>query len=375
MTKHDIKRIKSGIDDNLSGFKDIYGCYVNAAGEVISHMTIPVLDMDTEERAMYAKILKKTITGPEGKHLLDIDLAQDESKDEYKLLMALKESQLESEELRAVLFDRITESYDPNGKGYMILLAATALDLKQQDAEDEDWSEESELQHEYFICSICPVKEPKPALRYMPTPKAFRGVSTGSILSMPSAGFIFPSLSEGSADIYKASYYTKDAGDVNGELVTALFGTEDVPIAAEEVKEKFSRTLFESLGDDCTLDVMTSLQSKLASDLEAEDMLAPETSFEDVGRFLKGKEIPEEKIEAFSSSIKEEFKGDSVSTNALIENKTFKITSSDAEIKVDASQAMRIKTKRIDGINYFLVPVGSDVRVNGMEVIAAEKQQ
>ena len=63
MRPEDIRRIKKRIDTTLSNFRSIYGCYVNAAGEIVTTMEIPVLDMESEEREMYAAILKKVLSG------------------------------------------------------------------------------------------------------------------------------------------------------------------------------------------------------------------------------------------------------------------------------------------------------------------------
>ena len=63
MRPEDIRRIRKRIDTTLSNFRSVYGCYVNAAGETVTNMEIPVLDMGTEEREMYAAIFKKVLSG------------------------------------------------------------------------------------------------------------------------------------------------------------------------------------------------------------------------------------------------------------------------------------------------------------------------
>ena len=63
MRPEEVRRIRKRIDTTLSNFRSIYGCYVNAAGEIVTTMEIPVLDMETEEREMYAAILKKVLSG------------------------------------------------------------------------------------------------------------------------------------------------------------------------------------------------------------------------------------------------------------------------------------------------------------------------
>ena len=92
MRPEDIRKIKKRIDGTLSNFRSIYGCYVNAAGEIVAKMEIPVLDMETEEREMYAAVLKKVLSGTQDRNRINVEFAPDKigSSDEHRLLMALK---------------------------------------------------------------------------------------------------------------------------------------------------------------------------------------------------------------------------------------------------------------------------------------------
>ena len=96
MRPEDLRKIKKRIDGTLSNFRSIYGCYVNAAGEVVAKMEIPVLDMETEEREMYATLLKKGLFGTQDRNQITVEFPADkvESSDEHRLLMALKSTQL-----------------------------------------------------------------------------------------------------------------------------------------------------------------------------------------------------------------------------------------------------------------------------------------
>ena len=271
MRPEDLRKIKKRIDGTLSNFRSIYGCYVNAAGEVVAKMEIPVLDMETEEREMYATLLKKVLSGTQDRNQITVEFPADkvESSDEHRLLMALKSTQLRDESMRDLLYSRIIENLDMSGESFVIFLAADTYDLRTKDVKDEEWSEESNEQFEYFLCSICPVKNSKAALQYLPGQQEFRGISTGTLLAAPVLGFMFPALDEGSADIYEAQYYTKSTAENHGELISALFAVENPPMAAEVQKETFNFTLAESLGGECSLDVVTSLQAKLSARAEA----------------------------------------------------------------------------------------------------------
>ena len=164
------------------------------AGEIVTTMEIPVLDMETEEREMYAAILKKALSGTQDRNQISIELPTDmvSNSDEHRLLMALKSTQARDENMRNLLYQRIIGSLDMDGESYVIILAADTYDLRAKDFKDEEWSEESTGQFEYFICAICPVKMSKAALQYLPGQQEFRGISTGTLLAAPVLGFMFP---------------------------------------------------------------------------------------------------------------------------------------------------------------------------------------
>jgi hypothetical protein len=145
MRPEEIRRIRKRIEPTLNNFRSIYGCYVNAAGEIVTTMEIPVLDMKTEEREMYAAVLKKVLSGKAGRNQISLEFPADKvgSSDEHRLLMALKSTQLRDESMRELMYQRIIGSLDMDGESYVIILAADTYDLRAKDVKNEEWSEES----------------------------------------------------------------------------------------------------------------------------------------------------------------------------------------------------------------------------------------
>jgi hypothetical protein len=287
--------------------------------------------------------------------------------------MALKSTQARDENMRDLLYQRIIESVDMGGDSYVIILAADTYDLRAKDVKGEDWSEESTGQFEYFICAICPVKMSKAALQYLPGQQEFRGISTGTLLAPPALGFMFPVLDEGSADIYQAQYYTKSTSENHGELITALFRIENPPMAAEVQKETFNSTLAESLGRECSLDVVTSLQARLSAKAEAVREESPsaiaEVDIEDIEEILTDKGISDEKVKEFGASVGKRFDGaGTFNIGNLIQKRSFEVKTPETKIVTAPENALRIKTKKIDGVTYILVPAGESVTVNGVEI-------
>ena len=375
MKPEDIRRIRRRIDSALSNFGSIYGCYVNAAGEIVATMEIPVLDMAAEEREMYAAILKKVLSGRAERNQIAVEIPSDKvgNSDEHRLLMALKGTRLRDGGMRELLYQRIIGNLDMEGESYVIILAADTYDLRSGDVRDEEWSEESNDQFEYFLCAICPVKTSKSALQYQPGQQEFRGISTGTVLAPPAIGFLFPALDEGASDIYQAQYYTKSTSVNHGELITALFMLDNPPMAADVQKNTFNITLAESLGKECSLDVVTALQAKLSAKAEAVHEENPsavaEVFIEDIEEILSDKGVSDESVKGFGESVGKRFDGAAVfNIGNLIQKRHFEVKTPETKIVTDPDTALRIKTRKIDGVTYILVPAGESVTVNGVEI-------
>ena len=334
-----IKQIRQRIDTTLENFKSIYGCYVNA-GEVVAKFDISILDMTDEEKEMYSKLLKKCISGKADKNLLDIEMSDCE---EQNLLYRLSSSRLNSSIDREILYSKIIDTLNVD-INYCILLTPDTMDIKD--------SEESVSQFSYFLCGICPIKETKAELRYAPSKEEFRSNSTGSILSSPVLGFMYPGYIDGGADIYNALYYF--GKEVHEELIEGVFAAS-APPTADEQKEALHDTLVESLDEDYSLETTALIQSKLSQLKETED----EVTGEDIKDALLGT-VDEDKLDVMVDEL-----GTFHSNIDNIIEKKFQITTTETTITTDDPAGLRVQ--EIGGRKYILIPA-SGVKVNGREV-------
>ncbi len=341
------KRLRRDLDvDNI---KRVYGCYV-CAGQIVSKMNMPVLDLSNDEKEMYTKLFRKCISGRQDKNLLEIQM--DES-DEQKILYALAGSELESEEMRDALYEQIIGNLNID-KNYCIILMADNYDVVSYD-NSEDFIDKDGSTFNYFICGICPIKEAKAELRYAPNQEEFRMNSTGSVMANPMLGFMYPAYIDGDADIFKALYYTTK--DSHEELVQGIFGVEP-PLTASEQKEEFHSNLFEVLREDYTMETAAAVYSNIYDAKENEE----EFTFTDLSRVLEKQEVPDDKVSKLKEVITEEM----VPINLV--SKKYEIRTDDTVITTEPENALMIKTREIDGRRYILVPANGDITVNGQDI-------
>lgn len=375
MNQRELREIRRRFSLDKDSISHVYGCYVNAAKEIVTRIDMSIGLMEQEEAEMYLKLIKKSISGTLGRNLLDIafNTSQVENSDEHRLLMALKSSHLRDESLREILYERIIETVDMEDQSYVILLAADSYDVPFKGSDDEVFEDGSNEVFDYIICGIYPVKDAKAALRYMSDERQFRGASTGHVISTPDIGFMFPAFDNRSTNIYNALYYSRNVVEIHDEFIKGIFNLENVPMSAGAQKNTFADTLNEALGEECNLEVVQAvhedIREKLALHKENKEVELPEICVEEVGDILKKNGVGEEKITAFNQACEKNFGNSGIlNPGNLVETKKFEMTTGEVKITVDLEHAYRVKTQVIDGVKYILIPADEGVSVNGIDV-------
>lgn len=382
MNQKELREIRKRFTLDKDSISHVYGCYVNAAKDIVARMDMSMGLMEQEEAELYLKLLKKSISGTLGKNLLDIEFStkQVEDSDEHRLLQALRQSHLRDEDMRELFYKRVIESLDFGDDSYVILLASDSYDIPFKGRDDELWEEGSNEVFDYIICCICPVKDARASLRYFAEEQNFRGASSGHVLGNPELGFMFPSFDDRSTNIYNALYYSRGLVDIHHEFIDGIFHIEKSPMSAGAQQHAFTDVLCESLGDDCSLDVVKAVHGQIRQQLlvhkESKDPEVPELFVEDLDDVLKHSGVPEEKVEIFNEACRKEF-GDQSILNPInvMESKKFEMKTPEVKITVDPEYTYLITTQEIDGSQYLLIPAGEGVTVNGIDISVGDGEE
>lgn len=382
MNQKELREIRKRFTLDKDSISHVYGCYVNAAKDIVARMDMSMGLMEQEEAELYLKLLKKSISGTLGKNLLDIEFStkQVEDSDEHRLLQALRQSHLRDEDMRELFYKRVIESLDFGDDSYVILLASDSYDIPFKGRDDELWEEGSNEVFDYIICCICPVKDARASLRYFAEEQNFRGASSGHVLGNPELGFMFPSFDDRSTNIYNALYYSRGLVDIHHEFIDGIFHIEKSPMSAGAQQHAFTDVLCESLGEDCSLDVVKAVHGQIRQQLlvhkESKDPEVPELFVEDLDDVLKHSGVPEEKVEIFNEACRKEF-GDQSILNPInvMESKKFEMKTPKVKITVDPEYTYLITTQEIDGSQYLLIPAGEGVTVNGIDISVGDGEE
>lgn len=350
------KRAAAAFKPDRTAISKVYGCYVSSSRQIISYVDAPLGLLSQEEQEMYLNLLKKSLSGALGRNLIDIEFStrQVADSDEHRLLQTLRQTELQDANARESLYRRIIDAIDMGESSYLILLAADTYDVPHRSRDDQEVPDGSDTVFRYFVCAICPVKDPTLALQYSDQDKEFRGSSTGHIALPPVLGFLFPAFDDRSANIYNALFYSKDTAQLHQEVIDAVFCIQNAPMSPQEQQNVFTSALTETLEKDCSYDVVQAVHEQLRGRIqEHKDSRDPEPltlSVREVGDVLTGSGVPEEKVEAFQDQCRRQYGQDAaLNPRNIIEAGKFQITTPEVKITVPPEYSYMVETRIIDG--------------------------
>ena len=363
-----------------SNMTHIYGCYVNEQKEIISEFSQSIGMMPENESEKYFGLLRRTLGGTLGKNLIDITFktSQVAGSEEHKFLMDLRACRLKDDALRMAFYQKTMESLHIEGN-YLILLGCDSYDVPFKGKDGEVNADGSDETYTYLLCAICPVKQTKATLHYVPEEKQFHDGNMVNVVSAPELGFLFPAFDNRATNIYNALYYNKSVKENHQAFVDAVFHTP-VPKPAFEQKQSFEALLSRSLDEQCSLDVVQTVHDKICQQIEMhKESKIPEALMidkEQVKSVLEDCGVNEQHLAKFSIDYDEAFGFEAqLHPKNIIDNKKIEISTPDVIIKVAPDRSDLIETRVIGGIKYILINAEEEVSVNGVSIHIRDREE
>ena len=380
MNDKEIGEIRRHLRRDRSNITKIYGCFVNDNREIITEFSQSTGMMPENEGDKYFALFKRVLSGSVGKNLIDLSFKTAQvaqGAPEHKLLMDLRECKLSDDELLHGFFQKIIDTVTLEGN-YLILIGCDSYDVPFKGKDDISDADKSEEVYTYLICAICPVKQTKANLHYVPEEKLFHDGAMNQPVSAPALGFLFPAFDNRSTNIYNALYYTHDIKVSQDALIEALFNTP-VPMPAAEQKKCFEALLTTALGEECNLDVVQTVHDQLCQRIELhKEAKVPEPLMiakADVKEALASCGVSEEHLAKFSVDYDETFGFEAdLHPKNIIDSKRFEIKTPDVSIKVDPTRSDLIETRVIGGVKYIMICADENVEVNGVSIHIDEQE-
>ncbi len=380
MNQREVGEIRRHIRRDRSNMTAIYGCYVNEKKEIISEFRQSTGMMSENEGEKYFGLLKRALSGTLGKNLIDINFRTQQVADspEHKLLMDLRKTALEDGEVRHAFYQKVIESVSLS-ENYLILLGCDSYDVPFRAKDGETDSGRAEETYTFLLCAICPVKQTKATLHYIPEEKVFHDGGITNAVAAPELGFLFPAFDRRATNIYNALYYTRSPKESHEAFVDAVFHTQ-IPKPAAEQKKSFAALLGNSLDSQCSLDVMQTVHDQLCQRIVLhKESRVPEPLLidkEDVKQVLETCGISDGNIAKFSVDFDEAFGFEAqLHPKNIIDSNRFEIKTPDVSIQVSPDRADLIETRIIGGVKYLLICAEDNVEVNGVNIHIGEGEK
>lgn len=314
MNKKEVLELKRRFKKEAATFTRVCGCYVDGNHNKVCKFGNTFLNLEEDEFYKYLEIANKALSGTIGNNLLELKfpIGEEEVGGRQHILMALRASKLEDENLLDTFYDLVIDTYDHAGN-YLIVLFHDAYDVMSRTSDNNNLDESEEV-YEYLICAICPVDLSKPGLGFLEEEHRIGPRVRDWVVGAVDTAFLFPAFNDRSTDIHSTLFYTKNTKEPHSEFMANGLGC-GIERTATEQKMAFHSIVRNVLGaeDEHTDDVLLDLQQNLSDMIDeyAETHDDDEDVFlldkEVVTKLLADSEISEEKAAKIEKSVDEAF--------------------------------------------------------------------
>ncbi len=374
MNQKELGELRRRLRPGKHNISHVYACYVSPLREIIAEVdqSLALLNEDDVESCL--ALLRKTLSGGLGRSLIDVEFAtrQVAEGEPHRLLRALRDTKLKDEAVRREFYRRVIDSVDMGEDSYLILLGCDTYDVPFRSKNDELLDDSSDTVYQYLVCAVCPMREGRPGLGYVPNENALHVKSAGRLAAQPELGFLFPAFDNRAANLYHTLYYVRKPELLHTEFIDGVFGTEP-PLSAPEQREAFEASLTDALGVECSMELVQAVHEQLRERIdlhrESKDPEPLTVTAKDVGGMLRECGIEEERVSAFQDYCGQRLGEDAGLDPAnLIDSRRFQIRAGEITITVKPELSGRVEARVLDGRKYILIPAGDGVEVNGLPV-------
>lgn len=393
MINAEVLELKKRFRKDRASFYRVAGCYVNEKKEKVYTFNKQFLNLPEQELFKYLEIVNKALSGKIGNNLLNLEFPIEQEKPGgfQHFMYELRDKEANDEEALNELYDKIILSYQ-HMNHYLITLFFDKYDIPVKTKDKQKLDDSEEVFH-YIICAICPVELTQPNLGYIDKDTGLAITSRDWVVQMPETGFLYPAFNDRSTDIHQYLFYTKSAKAPHMELVEDMMGC-DYDLTASQKKTRFN-DVFQSKLDDMPPNEVTNIiidtEYRLQQMIDAHKAEYGETEILRVKKdilqeLIDEVDVPEEKKEDVVDALYEIFEGTKTDASILVSSGNMRIgevraekqiianalsqTTKELEQYKEKSVARKYETKKINGMEYLLVPTEKNTTIiDGVEYV------
>lgn len=382
MNKKDIAHFRRQLKPNndLLTIRDIFNVYILKESSEIYHQESSVFALlEDEKQELFMNNFKKVLSGQVDQKLFTLKFKQDvEGSSQLLLHQALLAENVEvwTEYMLQIVHKMLEERQYEKDMVVTFIRGDYRRPIKRNE-DDMEHENDTVYANQFILCSINQTETPKNELLFDYVEKEFKyNVIVDSVINMktPTDGFLFPSFTDGAANVNQILYTTGKAYDLDYYFLEEVLQVEEVMTAAED-KVVFEEVVKKVAGEQINTATLSNLYEEVHRVIEeSEEDETPTLDYHDVEHVLKNSGVNDVETEEVKAAFKTVLDDDAYELKAenvipKYTSKSIKIKTKVADVSVSPQDLKYVRQVQVGGKLCLLIEVEENTEIEGFEMI------
>ncbi|SDW86572.1 protein of unknown function [Marinococcus luteus] len=382
MDKKDIADLRRQLktDNDLLTISDIFNVYImKETTDIYHHQSQPFEMLDSDQQELFMANFKKVLTGQLDEKLFELKFQQDaEDSSQFILHKGLLSRNVEDwKEQMLRMTEKMIEDHPYEKDTVITFIRADYLKpAKQRNEEAETSDRDAVYSNSFILCSINKTEEPKKEMQFDYIEKEFKyKVEADPVIDLkhPLAGFLFPAMTEGAADVNHVLYAASKPNEPDYRFIEDVLNGEEI-VTAKENKTVFEDIVRDVVGDQMNPSTLANVYGEIHRVVEENEEDTPPTlDYKDVERVLQqsGEQVETDKVKTAFQRVTDnetyELKANSIVPK--YNSKSIKINTKIANIAISPQDLEYVRQVNYQGKRCIMIEIEEDAEIEGFKML------
>lgn len=382
MDKKDIADLRRQLktDNDLLTVSDIFNVYImKETTDIYHHQSQPFEMLDSDQQELFMANFKKVLTGQLDEKLFELKFQHDvEDSSQLILHKGLLSRNVEDwKEQMLRMTEKMIEDHPYEKDTVITFIRADYLKpAKQRNEEAETSGRDAVFSNAFILCSINKTEEPKKEMQFDYIEKEFKyKVEADPVIDLkhPLAGFLFPAMTEGAADVNHVLYAASKPNEPDYRFIEDVLNGEEI-VTAKENKTVFEDIVRDVVGDQMNPTTLANVYGEIHRVVEENEEDAPPTlDYKDVERVLQqsGEQVETDKVKTAFQRVTDnetyELKASSIVPK--YNSKSIKINTKIANIAISPQDLEYVRQVNYQGKRCIMIEIEEDAEIEGFKML------
>lgn len=382
MDKKDIADLRRQLktDNDLLTISDIFNVYImKETTDIYHHQSQPFEMLDSDQQELFMANFKKVLTGQLDEKLFELKFQQD-AEDSSQLILhkgLLSRNVEDWKEQMLRMTEKMIEDHPYEKDTVITFIRADYLKpAKQRNEEAETSDRDAVYSNAFILCSINKTEEPEKEMQFDYIEKEFKyKVEADPVIDLkhPLAGFLFPAMTEGAADVNHVLYAASKPNEPDYRFIEDVLNGEEI-VTAKENKTVFEDIVRDVVGDQMNPTTLANVYGEIHRVVEENEEETPPTlDYKDVERVLQqsGEQVETDKVKTAFQRVTDnetyELKASSIVPK--YNSKSIKINTKIANIAISPQDLEYVRQVNYQGKRCIMIEIEEDAEIEGFKML------